>query len=160
MQFPRHQRGIERGWPTEKTGRPKKITPAMSSSIEILSCLDSSLTNREILMMARSHSPTIALSESSVSAGRIRLGFTWRSPLVKQDLTIAEEHQRFQFANDLMAMAINPTKIIFSDEYRFVLGDDHHWRHLRRGEWNDTMHLIAFLSNSELFKGPKSRSHL
>jgi hypothetical protein len=54
-----------------------------------------------------------------VSTERIRLGFTWRPPLVKQDVTIAQEHQRLQFANDLIAMAI------------------------------DTMHLIAFLSNSE-----------
>jgi hypothetical protein len=44
-----------------------------------------------------------------------------------------------QFTNDLMAMAIDLTKIIFSDEYRFVLGDDHCWRNSRRGEWNETV---------------------
>jgi hypothetical protein len=119
-------------------GRPKKVTPVMSSYIETFSCLDSSLTNSEILMMARSRWHTIPPSESSVSAERIRLGFTWCLQLVKQDLTIAQEHQRLQFANDLMVISIDPTKMIFSDESRFVLGDDHCWGHLRLGEWNET----------------------
>jgi hypothetical protein len=78
----------------KKIGWPKKITPAMSSYIETLSCLNSNLTNREILMMVRSRWPTIPLSESSASAEHIRLGFTWRSLLVKQYLTIVQEYQR------------------------------------------------------------------
>jgi hypothetical protein len=110
------------------------MAPAMSSYIEILSCLDSSLTNREVLMMVRSCWLTIPLSLSSLSDECIQLGFAWPPPLVEQDLTIAQEHQKLQFANDLMAMAIDPTKIIFSDESRFVLGDDHRWQHLRRRE--------------------------
>jgi hypothetical protein len=57
---------------------------------------------------------------------------------VKQDLTVAQQHQRLQFASDLTALAIDSTMIIFSDESRFVLGDDHRWRHLRRGDWNET----------------------
>jgi hypothetical protein len=122
----------------KKLGGQKKINPAMSSYIETLACLDSSLTNREILMMFRLRWPRIPLSESLVSAERIQLGFTWRRPLVKQDLTIAQDHQRLRFANDLMAMAIDPTKIIFSDESRFVIGDDHRWLDLRRGEWTET----------------------
>jgi hypothetical protein len=107
--------------------RPKKITPAVSSYIETLSFLNSSLTNREILIVVCSRWPTTPLSEFSVSAELIRLGFTWRHPLVRQDLTIAQEHQRLQFSNDLMAMAM------------------------------DTMHLIASLSNSESFRGLKPR---
>jgi hypothetical protein len=66
-----------------------------------------------------------------------RTYLTWSCialPLVEQDLTIIQEHQKFQFANDLMAIAIDPMKITFSNESRFVLGDDHRWRHPRRGE--------------------------
>jgi transposase len=122
----------------KKIGRPRKITPEISSYIETLSCLDSALTNFEIANLVRSRWPTITLSESSVSAERIKLGFTWRPPLVKQELTSSQARQRLQFTSDLMAMGLNPLKIIFSDESRFVLGDDHRWRHLRRGEWNET----------------------
>jgi hypothetical protein len=58
------------------------------------------------------------LSESAVSAERIKLGFTWHPPLVRQDLTVAQQHQRLQFASDLPAVAIDSAKIIFSGESR------------------------------------------
>jgi hypothetical protein len=37
---------------------------------------------------------------------------------VKQDLKVAQQHQRLQFASDLTALAIDSTKIIFSEESR------------------------------------------
>jgi hypothetical protein len=126
--------------PTQKVGRPKKLTDEISSSIETLSCMDSTLTNLQIAIMIHQRWATVSLSASSVSPERIRFGFIWRPPLVKQDLSIAQEHQRLQFALDLTSMNLDPAKIIiiFSNESRFVLGDDNHWRHLRKGDWNET----------------------
>jgi hypothetical protein len=99
-------------------GRPKKITAEVSSYIETLSSLDSTLTNFEIRKLIQSRWTSLKLSESSVSAERIKLGFIWRPPFVKQDLTVAQQHQRVQFASNLTALAIDPTKIIFSGESR------------------------------------------
>jgi hypothetical protein len=121
----------------KKMGRPKKITEEISNYIEILSSIDASLTNGVIAAKIYDRLGK-TLSEQSVSAERIRLGFHWRPPLVKQELTAAQEHQRVQFAMDIAEMRIDPAAIIFSDEPRFVLGDDNSWGHLRKGEWNET----------------------
>jgi hypothetical protein len=99
-------------------GRPKWITAEVSSYIETLSSLDSTLTNFEIQNLIQSRWTSLKPSESSVSAERIKLGFIWRPPFVKQDLTVAQQQQRLQFASDLTALAINSTKITFSDESR------------------------------------------
>jgi hypothetical protein len=105
----------------------EKITPEVSC-IETLSTLDRTLTDFEILNLIRSHLPALGLSESSVSAERIELGSTLRPPLMKQDLAIAQQHPRLQFASDFKALVIDPITIISSDESRFLLGDDRRWR--------------------------------
>jgi transposase len=123
----------------KKMGRPKKLTPEISQFIETRSYLDASLTNLEIMFMVNREYAPVQLSESSVSAERCRLGFTWRPPLVKQDLDICQEHERLQYAIDVLSVArLDTTRVVFSDESRFVLGDDNRWRHIRRGDWNET----------------------
>jgi hypothetical protein len=82
----------------KKMSRPRKIIPEISSFIEILSCLEASLINREILTRVEARWPTVTLSESLISHERIKFGFQWRPPLVKQDLSVMQQHQRFQFA--------------------------------------------------------------
>jgi hypothetical protein len=82
--------------------------------------------------------PNVKLSIASISLERERLGFHWRPPLHKQEVSIPQQFQRLQWCVDLRAMGLDPSKFVFSDESRFVLGDDHRWRHLRRGEWNET----------------------
>jgi transposase len=127
-------------------GRPKKLTPEISDCIETLSLLDSTLTNFALMNMVNQKFAPVHLSLSSVSAERVRLGFLWRPPLVKQDLSTAQEHQRLQFASDVLnTVNFDAQKIIFSDESRFVLGDDHRWRHMRVGDWNET----AFATKSK-----------
>jgi hypothetical protein len=69
---------------SKKMGRPKKIPAEVSSDIETLSSLDSTLTNFEIRNPIQSRWRLLKLSESSVSAERIKLGFIWRPPLVKR----------------------------------------------------------------------------
>jgi transposase len=89
-------------------------------------------------MVNRQWAP-VHLSQSSVGAERVRLGFVWRPPLVKQELSASQEHQRLQFALDVLSTSnLDTRKVIFSDKSRFVLGDNHKWRHIRRGEWNET----------------------
>jgi hypothetical protein len=131
---------------TQKVGRPKKLIDEISSYIETLSCMDLTLTNFQIATMIQQRWAIVSLSASSVSVERIRLGFTWRPPPMKQDLSIAQEHQRLQFALDLTRMDLDPAKIIFSDESRFVLGDDNRWRHLQKGDWNET----AFVTKTKI----------
>jgi transposase len=123
----------------KKMGRPKKLTPEISQEIETLSYLDATLTNIEIMNFINRDFAPVHLSESSVSAERVRLGFLWRPPLVKQEMSVTQEHERLQFSTDvLMTANLDTTRIIFSDESRFVLGDNHEWRHIRRGDWNET----------------------
>jgi hypothetical protein len=66
----------------------------------------------------------LKLCPSSVSAERIRLGFTWRPLLVKQELSVAQEHQRIQFVLHIRHAALDSASIVFSDESRFFFGDD------------------------------------
>jgi hypothetical protein len=56
----------------------------------------------------------------------------------KQKVSIPQQFQRLQWCVDLHAMKLDPSKIVFSEESRFVIGDDDRWRYLRRGEWNET----------------------
>jgi hypothetical protein len=132
--------------PMTKIGRPTKITAEVSSNIDTLSSLDSALTNAEIAGKIQMRWPNLKLSLSSVSAERIRLGFTWRPHLVKQELSVAQEHQRLQSTLDIRSAALDLASIVFSDESRFVHGDDRRWRHLRRGEWNET----AFMAQKKI----------
>jgi hypothetical protein len=37
----------------------------------------------------------------------------------------------------MLAKNFETSKIIFSDDCRFVLGSDKRWRYIRRGEWNE-----------------------
>jgi hypothetical protein len=129
----------------KKIGRSRKITLKILSVIETLSCLDASLTNHEILTRVEARWPTITRSESSISHERIKLGFHWRQLLVKQDLSVMQQHQHLQFALDLTKKRIDANRIIFSDESRFVLGDDNRRRQLCRGDWNET----AFVTKTE-----------
>jgi hypothetical protein len=62
-------------------------------------------------------------------AHRTLLGL--RPPLMKQDLAIARQHPRLQFASDFKALVI-----VFSDESRLVLGDDRRWRQRSYGRQN------------------------
>jgi hypothetical protein len=91
VQFPRHQRSIERGWPTTEDGAPQK-----DNSRDVQLHRDSLMPRFKPHEPRNPHNGLLALahaslSESSVSAEHIRLGFTWRPPLVKQDLMIAQE---------------------------------------------------------------------
>jgi hypothetical protein len=72
----------------KQIGRPKKITPEISSSVETRSIVDSCLTDLHILRQIHERCANVQLSEALVSIKGNRLGFRWRSPLVKQDLSV------------------------------------------------------------------------
>jgi hypothetical protein len=92
--------------------------------------------------------PASKFSRSYWSAGRVHrsvirkrreaLVFHYRQLFVKQDLPPDQRHQRRQLAPDALGRAIDPFPIGFSHEFRFALGLDRQWRHVRRGTWNDT----------------------
>jgi hypothetical protein len=51
--------------------------------------------------------------------------------MIKQDLSPEQRFQRYQFGLDMLAKYFDPATIIFSDECRFVLGNDKRWRCIR-----------------------------
>jgi hypothetical protein len=58
--------------------------------------------------------------------------------MIKQELSPEQRFQRHQFGLNVLAKDIDPAPIVFSDECRFVLGSDKLWRHIRRGQWNES----------------------
>jgi hypothetical protein len=83
-----------------RVGRSKKIAPEISSHIKTLSRLDAAITDSEIPNKICERSPDVAVSGSSRSNERIRLGFHCRSAKARQDLDI-EQQQRIEFATSL-----------------------------------------------------------
>jgi hypothetical protein len=69
----------------KQIGRPKQITPEISSSIKTLSLLDSCLTHIHILRQIHERWLKVQLSEALVSIEGDRQRFHWGPPLVKQD---------------------------------------------------------------------------
>jgi transposase-like protein len=52
--------------------------------------------------------------------------------MIKQDLSPEPRFQRHQFGLDVLAKNLDPSTIVFSDEFRFVLGIDKQWQHIRQ----------------------------
>jgi hypothetical protein len=136
MRDPNHQEGQRIHLPRSNK-LPKNVTNEISRSIETLSLLDATLTNREIRTKIIERF-TVTTGGSRVSPGRQNLGFHFRPPMVEQNLTWQQRHARLQFARDLVKIGIASKTIVFSDENCFVVGSDKQWRHYRRGCWNST----------------------
>ena len=84
----------------------------------------------------------LAISLSTVSRGCKKLNYHYKPPKHKQALTPKQIADRVSFAYTLITMyysnEIDLGSIVFSDESRFVLGDDKRWVWRRHGEDNPT----------------------
>lgn len=84
----------------------------------------------------------VNISPTSISNGCHKLRYQYKPPQKTQLLTDIHKINRISFANTLLQMnsnnQIDLTKIIFSDESRFVQGDDKQWVWRRYGERNPT----------------------
>lgn len=120
--------------PTALTiGRPKKITPDVTEYVKIRCFEDASLTNEKIKAEIIENFSK-SLSRQSISSIRYQAKFKYLPPRHDQDLTQVQMEKRFDFCQKMLADLNVLPVIAFSDESRFVIGDDKQWRWIRRGE--------------------------
>ena len=79
----------------------------------------------------------IAICIATLASGCRQLNFKYMPPKHTMHLTPQQKAARVSFAYSMLEMfyqnAIDPSMIVFSDESRFVLGDDKRWVWRRRG---------------------------
>ena len=94
----------------------------------------------------------ISIALSTIAKGYAKLKYQYKPPKHKQMLTPKQIADRVSFAYTMVSMfysnEIDLSCIVFSDESRFVLGDDKRWVWRRRGENNPTS-----FKKSEKFPG-------
>jgi hypothetical protein len=124
--------------PAIKRSRRPVITPEVSGDIETLSLMDARLSNAHIKAKVEERWPDLKVGKTSIRDARSNLGFKFRPPMIKQELSPEQQFQRHQFGLDMLAKDLDPATNVFSDERCFVLGIDKRWRHIRRGQWNES----------------------
>ena len=80
----------------------------------------------------------ISVSRSTITRVRNELGFHYRPPRVKQELTEIQKKERVEFCHWALSNRDKIPCLVFSDESRFQLGPDNCWRRIRRGEHNES----------------------
>ena len=84
----------------------------------------------------------ITISPTTVQKGCKQLRYSYKPPQLNHNLTEVQKRNRILFARTMILMAYNGQidlrSIVFSDESRFVLGDDKQWVWRRYGERNPT----------------------
>jgi hypothetical protein len=110
--------------PAIKRGRRLVITPEVSRYIETLPLMDARLSNSQIKAKVEERWPDLKVGKTSSRDARSNLGFKFRPPMIKQELSPEQRFQRYPFGLDMLAKDLDPVMIVFSDECRFVLGSD------------------------------------
>jgi transposase len=124
--------------PTQgKPGPASKVTPEVRQFIETQRLLDARLSDNQIARLLFNHTG-VKINRTTVCRVSRDLGFSWRPPMTRQDLTAEQIGLRLQFAEELLAAGIDFQRVLFTDESRFALEPDRSWIHMRRGEWNET----------------------
>jgi transposase len=118
-------------------GPRKKITKAILDFIDIRTLQNARLSNTQLVadIKARFH---VDLHRTTVSEKRKLMGFRYQPPRHTQQLTQAHIDARREFCKFMLASPAWFPLIHFSDESRFVLGDDKRWVWYRRGEENES----------------------
>ena len=122
-----------------RSGRPRVCNQSVVQYIETQTLLDARLSDGDLARLVEKDLG-VTVHRTTILRVRRRLGFSYRPPMVIQDLNSTQKGQRLQFATEMLR-ALNSCpwmKIIFSDESRFCLGPDNTWVHLRWGQWNDS----------------------
>ena len=118
-------------------GRLSKLTKEQISFIEEQSLCDATITDGEMAKMLQER---FGVDVSRVTVLRVRrdLGFQFRPPKVKQDLTDQQKAARVEFCKWVMQRRDTLGPIVFSDESRFAKSPDNRWRRIRRGLIDDS----------------------
>lgn len=135
-----------------RRGAPVKITDDIIEFIEVKTLQDASLTNGDIKKLINDIFK-ISISEQSVSNVRADLHFKYSPPKVEQNLTQKHREDRKAFCQKMLGLNESLKIIAFSDESRFVLGDDKKWVWVRKGEYtkNSTITSVKFPQSVMIF---------
>jgi hypothetical protein len=102
--------------PPVKRRRKKIIVPEISRCIETLSLMDSPLTNNQIKTKIQERRPDLEVSRNTIRDAWVNLGFKFRPPMIKQNLSPGQRFQCHQFGLDMLTKNLDPVAIVFSDE--------------------------------------------
>lgn len=120
---------------------PTKLTPEVLASI-YSSISSDAHTTLEQMKTNIQQQYNVNISISSVYNGCTQMRYKYKPPQHEQLLTEQQKTNRLSFCNTLLTKYQNSevdlTSINFSDESRFVLGDDKQWVWRRYGERNPT----------------------
>ena len=119
-----------------RPGRRSVLTDEHLSFIETNTLADATLSDGRMAVIIQQRF-NISVSRSRITRVRKELGFSYRPPLVKQELTVIQEKERVEFCHWALSNRDKIPCIVFSDESRFQLGPDNYWGRIRRGEPNE-----------------------
>ena len=125
-----------------KPNREKyKLTPEILAHIHQKIYGDAHITLNQ-LQKSISEKFEMAIAISTIAEGCKMLRYKYKPPKHRQLLTPKQKSDRVSFAYSMINMyyedEIDLLNIVFSDESRFVLGDDKRWVWRRNGEYNPT----------------------
>ena len=120
-----------------RPGRRSVLTDEHLSFIETNTLADATLSDGRMAEMIQQRF-NISVSRSTITRVRNELGFHYRPPRVKQELTEIQKKERVEFCHWALSNRDKIPCIVFSDESRFQLGPDNCWRRIRRGEHNES----------------------
>ena len=127
--------------PKSQQREPPKLTSEVLAHIHSMIFADAHITLQK-MQKGIAERFQIAVSLTTVARGCATMKYQYKPPKHKQMLTPKQIADRVSFAYTLITMYysndIELGSIIFSDESRFVLGDDKRWVWRRRGEYNPT----------------------
>jgi transposase len=118
-------------------GPRKKVTKAILDYIDLRTLQQARLPSFQLASEIRDEFQ-VSLGRSTVAQARINLGFRYQPPRHIQELKPHQIAARIAFCRKLLDNPSWLPLIHFSDESRFVLGDDKRWVWYRRGEQNES----------------------
>jgi transposase len=124
--------------PTPRVGgRPRKVTDDILDFIDVRTIQTASLSSGWLAKEVQQRFG-VQLSKSTITGARGNLGFHFRPPRHCQRLRPEHIAARVAFCQEQLDQPQYLPLIHFSDESRFVLGDDKRWIWYRRGEENES----------------------
>jgi transposase len=118
-------------------GRPPKVTQVILDFINIRTLQSASLSGTQLANEIRNRYH-ISLSRATIDFQSKLIGFHYQPARHIQELRTYQVIARIEFCQRMLANPGWLPLIHFSDESRFVLGDDKRWIWYRRGEENDS----------------------
>lgn len=139
---------VSRGEHLGKAGRPKKLSAEHVAFVEMNSEANACLTDQQLANMVR-ETFNVSVSDTTILRTRAELGFRFRPPKVKQALSACQKEARMTFCAWVVENRNSLPPIVFSDESRFCQEPDNRWRHIRRGQLDES----CFVTRKKFPKG-------